>query len=185
MPETAENVAAEFRVSREDQDRFALRSQQRALAAQARGFLAREIVGRAGARQARRDPRLVSYRMSTRARPASKRWQNCPRRSERAARSLPAIPPESTTARVLCCWRAPRCGQALRPDARARVVGTAVAGVAPRIMGMGPRSRHPQAARATDDAARRRSISSSSTKRLPPKRSPCCAILSCRTMHRT
>src|SRR5207342_219003 len=44
MPETAENVAAEFKVSRADQDAFALRSQQRALAAQASGALAEEIV---------------------------------------------------------------------------------------------------------------------------------------------
>ena len=45
MPETGENVAADFKVSREDQDRFALRSQQRALAAQAAGHFAAEIVG--------------------------------------------------------------------------------------------------------------------------------------------
>src|SRR4030095_7805691 len=44
MPETAENVAAEFQVRREDPDAFALRSQSRALAAQKSGFLAREIV---------------------------------------------------------------------------------------------------------------------------------------------
>jgi acetyl-CoA acyltransferase len=44
MPETGENVAAEFAVSRADQDAFALRSQQRALAAQAGGRLAAEIV---------------------------------------------------------------------------------------------------------------------------------------------
>jgi acetyl-CoA acetyltransferase family protein len=44
MPETAENVAADFRVSRAAQDRFALRSQERALAAQANGILAAEIV---------------------------------------------------------------------------------------------------------------------------------------------
>jgi acetyl-CoA acetyltransferase len=44
MPETAENVAAEFNVSREDQDAFALRSQQKALAAQSSGRLAQEIV---------------------------------------------------------------------------------------------------------------------------------------------
>jgi acetyl-CoA acyltransferase len=43
MPETAENVAEEFRISREDQDQFALRSQQRAKAAQDAGFFAREI----------------------------------------------------------------------------------------------------------------------------------------------
>src|SRR6201987_1433395 len=44
MPETGEKVAEEFAVSREDQDRFALRSQQRAAGAQARGFFAEEIV---------------------------------------------------------------------------------------------------------------------------------------------
>ena len=44
MPETAENVAEQFNISREDQDAFALRSQQRAAAAQARGRLAEEIV---------------------------------------------------------------------------------------------------------------------------------------------
>jgi len=44
MPETGENVAAQFKVSREDQDRFALRSQQRAGQAAARGFFARELV---------------------------------------------------------------------------------------------------------------------------------------------
>src|SRR5206468_7578520 len=44
MPETAENVAEDFKVSRQDQDAYALRSQQRALAAQADGRLAQEIV---------------------------------------------------------------------------------------------------------------------------------------------
>src|SRR5579871_598814 len=44
MPETGENVAEEFKISREDQDAFALRSQQRAVKAQASGFLAEEIV---------------------------------------------------------------------------------------------------------------------------------------------
>src|SRR5262252_7098321 len=44
MPETAENVAADFKVSRADQDAFALRSQQRAAAARERGFFEREIV---------------------------------------------------------------------------------------------------------------------------------------------
>ncbi len=44
MPETGENVAADFRISREDQDRFALRSQQRAGAAYARGFFASELI---------------------------------------------------------------------------------------------------------------------------------------------
>ena len=45
MPETGENVARDFGISREDQDGFALRSQQRALAAQRAGYFAEEIVG--------------------------------------------------------------------------------------------------------------------------------------------
>ena len=45
MPETGENVAHDFRILREDQDKFALRSQQRALAAQKAGYFAEEIVG--------------------------------------------------------------------------------------------------------------------------------------------
>ena len=44
MPETGENVAAQFNIARADQDRFALRSQQRTAAAQARGFFERELV---------------------------------------------------------------------------------------------------------------------------------------------
>src|SRR5690606_38733024 len=44
MPETAENVAVDFKVSREDQDAFALRSQERAAAAQKSGFFAEEII---------------------------------------------------------------------------------------------------------------------------------------------
>ncbi|MBU3847078.1 MAG: 3-oxoadipyl-CoA thiolase [Candidatus Acinetobacter avistercoris] len=44
MPETAENVASQFHISREDQDRFALTSQQRTAAAQAKGYFANEIV---------------------------------------------------------------------------------------------------------------------------------------------
>ena len=44
MPETAENVATQFKISREDQDKFALRSQKKALNARAKGRFAREIV---------------------------------------------------------------------------------------------------------------------------------------------
>ncbi len=44
MPETGENVAAQFAISREDQDKFALRSQQRTAAAYARGFFERELM---------------------------------------------------------------------------------------------------------------------------------------------
>src|SRR4030095_2988990 len=58
MPETAENVAEEFQVSREDQDRFAAESQRRAAAAQANGRLAAEIVA-VTIPQRKRDPIIV------------------------------------------------------------------------------------------------------------------------------
>ena len=72
MPETAENVAAEFKVAREDQDAFALRSQQRAAAAQMTRLLRRR--DRAGERSRRkRASRSSSSRTSIRARPRSRR----------------------------------------------------------------------------------------------------------------
>jgi acetyl-CoA acetyltransferase family protein len=58
MPETAENVAMEFKVSREDQDAFALQSQQRTAQAQMRGFLAEEIIS-VSVPQRRGDPTIV------------------------------------------------------------------------------------------------------------------------------
>ena len=86
MPETAENVAEQFGVARADQDAFALRSQQRAVAAQANGRLAKEIAPVVDpAPQGRSDRRLTptSTRAPTRR---SKRSPNCRRRSARAAR---------------------------------------------------------------------------------------------------
>ena len=86
MPETAENVAEMFGVSRADQDAFALRSQHRAAAAQANGRLAKEIVaGRHPAPQGRTDRRLARQ-TSARRYDARERSPNCRRRSARAAR---------------------------------------------------------------------------------------------------
>ena len=73
MPETAENVAAEFKVTRADQDAFALRSQQRAAAAIAAGRLAEEIVPVDDSREEGRS-RSCSRRTSIRARRRSRRW---------------------------------------------------------------------------------------------------------------
>ena len=72
MPETAENVAAEFKVARADQDAFALRSQQRAAAAIAAGRLAEEIVPVTIAAEEGRSGRRVA-RTSIRARRRSRR----------------------------------------------------------------------------------------------------------------
>jgi acetyl-CoA acyltransferase len=136
MPETAENVAADFKVSREDQDRFALRSQQRALAAQAAGFFGGEIVGVPVA--AKRGETLVVT------------VDEHPR--ETSLEALAKLPTPfraggSVTAGNSSGVNDGACALLLAgADAvqhhglspRARVIGTAVAGVAPRVMGMGP-----------------------------------------------
>ena len=85
MPETAENVAAEFQVARNDQDAFALRSQQRAAKAVAAGFYAgRDHAGR-DARPAR-PARFASTRTSIRGpTPPPRSWPSSRRRSARPA----------------------------------------------------------------------------------------------------
>jgi 3-oxoadipyl-CoA thiolase len=136
MPETGENVAQEFRVSREDQDRFALRSQQRALAAQAAGLLAREIVavpvpakrGETALVSADEHPRETSLealaKLPTPFRAGGTVTAGNSSGINDGACALLVAGPEA----------AKRHG--LTPHAR--ILGTAVAGVPPRIMGMGP-----------------------------------------------
>jgi 3-oxoadipyl-CoA thiolase len=136
MPETGENVAADFHVSREDQDRFALRSQQRALAAQRAGHFAAEIVGVAVPSK-RGEATLVSA-------------DEHPRETSlEALRKLPTPfrAGGSVTAGNSSGVNDGACALLVAGAAaverfglkvRARVVGTAVAGVEPRIMGMGP-----------------------------------------------
>ncbi|HUL91713.1 MAG TPA: 3-oxoadipyl-CoA thiolase [Burkholderiales bacterium] len=137
MPETAENVAEEFKVARSDQDAFALRSQQRWAAAQARGFYRGEVVpvsvvGKKGA--------AVTVDRDEHPRPDAT--------LEGLAKLKGVVKPEGTVtagnasgvndgacAVVLASEAAARKHQ-LTP--RARVVGMATAGVAPRIMGVGP-----------------------------------------------
>ncbi|RID98791.1 3-oxoadipyl-CoA thiolase [Simplicispira hankyongi] len=136
MPETAENVAQEYGISREAQDRMALASQQRALAAQQAGHLAREIVPVALA-QKKGAPLLVSA-------------DEHPRETslEALARLKPIVRPDGTVTAgnasgvndgacaLLLASGAAAARHGLTP--RARVVGMAVAGVAPRVMGIGP-----------------------------------------------
>ena len=86
MPETAENVAEDFQVTRADQDAFAYRSQMRAKAAQESGFFAREIapVDDRGPQGHSRRWIATSIRAAT---PRSRGWRSCGRRSaSRAAR---------------------------------------------------------------------------------------------------
>ncbi|GMV02977.1 MAG: 3-oxoadipyl-CoA thiolase [Burkholderiaceae bacterium] len=136
MPETAENVATEFAVSREDQDVMALRSQQRALAAQKSGFFAGEIVPVTIA-QRKGDPLVVERDEHPRETSA-----------EALAKLEPIVRPGGTVtagnasgvndgaAAIILASEAAAQRHGLTP--RARLVAMATAGVAPRIMGMGP-----------------------------------------------
>ncbi len=138
MPETAENVAEEFGISRGDQDRFALRSQQRTKAAQAAGFFAREIVpiavpGKKGAETfvaADEHPRgdttleqLAALKAPFRKTGGSVTAGNASGVNDGAA------------ALIVASERAIK-EYGLTP--RARAVSVVSAGVPPRIMGMGP-----------------------------------------------
>jgi len=136
MPETAENVAADFKVSREDQDAFALRSQQRALAAQASGALAEEIVA-VTVPAKKGDPTVVSK-------------DEHPRETslEALAKLKPIVRENGTvTAGNASGVNDGACAMIIASEAaakkygltpRAHILGMASAGVAPRIMGFGP-----------------------------------------------
>jgi 3-oxoadipyl-CoA thiolase len=137
MPETGENVAAQFNIARADQDRFALRSQQRAAAAAARGFYAHELVPvavpqRKGAPlQVSRDehPRPETTLAQLAALPAPFRANGSV-----TAGNASGINDGAAALLIASAAAAARCG--LTP--RARIVAAATAGVEPRIMGMGP-----------------------------------------------
>ena len=136
MPETAENVATDFGIEREAQDRMAMNSQLRAVAAQKAGHLAREIVPVSVA-QRKGEPVIVSQ-------------DEHPRETSlEALTKLKGIvrPDGSVTAGNASGVNDGACALLLADEAsaaknglvpRARVVGMATAGVAPRIMGFGP-----------------------------------------------
>lgn len=137
MPETAENVAQEFKIGRADQDALALRSQQRWAAAQARGFFKAEIVP-VPVPQKKGDPRLVDA--DEHPRPETT--------AEQLAKLKGVVRPDgSVTAGNASGVNDGACAVLLASEAaarlhgltpRARVRGMAVAGLAPRIMGFGP-----------------------------------------------
>lgn len=136
MPETAENLAREFAVSREDQDRFALASQAKAAAAQADGRLAREIVPvtvpqrKAEALVVDRDehPRATTLEKLAALRPAF--------RQDGTVTAGNASGVNDGAAALLVASEAAVERHGLKP--LARVLGTSAAGVAPRVMGLGP-----------------------------------------------
>jgi 3-oxoadipyl-CoA thiolase len=136
MPETAENVAEDYKVSRAEQDAFALRSQQRALAAQASGALAEEIA-----------PVTIPAKKGD---PVTIAKDEHPRETslEQLAKLKPIVKDGGTVTAgnasgvndgacaLLIASEAAAKAHGLAP--RARILGMASAGVAPRVMGMGP-----------------------------------------------
>jgi acetyl-CoA acyltransferase len=136
MPETAENVAVDFKVSREDQDAFAQRSQARAAAAQQSGFFAEEIVPVEIA-QRKGDPIVVQQdehpRETTLA--ALAKLKPIVRADGTVTAGNASGVNDGAAALIVASEKAAkRFG--LTP--RARIVAMATAGVAPRIMGIGP-----------------------------------------------
>jgi 3-oxoadipyl-CoA thiolase len=138
MPETAENVAADFGVSREDQDAFALRSQQRAAAAQARGRFAEEIAPVTTGTSKKAPPVVVAIDEQPRPDTTLEKLAALPA-PFRAGGSVTAgnssgINDGAVAMIVASAAAVERYGH----PPLARIVATASAGVPPRIMGVGP-----------------------------------------------
>ncbi len=137
MPETGENVAEEFRVSREDQDAFALRSQKKAAAAQANGRLAQEIVPVTIPKR-KGDPIVVDKDEHPRGDTTLEQLAKLPtpfRKDGTVTAGNASGVNDGSAALIVASEDAVR-KFGLEPIAR--VVGGATAGVAPRIMGIGP-----------------------------------------------
>jgi acetyl-CoA acyltransferase len=136
MPETAENVAIDFQISREDQDAFALRSQAKASTAQANGTLADEIT-----------PVIIAQKKGD---PMSVLLDEHPRATsmEALAKLKGIVRPDGTVTAgnasgvndgacaLLLADEDSAARHGLQP--KARIIGMATAGVAPRVMGIGP-----------------------------------------------
>jgi acetyl-CoA acetyltransferase family protein len=137
MPETGENVAAEFGISREDQDLFAWRSQQRAGAAMASGRFAAEIVPVSIERR-KQAPLVIDTdehpRPDTTLEALAKLGTPFRDGGTVTAGNASGVNDGACALLLASAEMAREFG--LRP--RARIVGMAVAGVAPRIMGIGP-----------------------------------------------
>ncbi len=136
MPQTADNVADDYEVSREDQDAFALRSQQRTAAAQAAGYFAEEIV----------EVRIAHKKGETVV------SQDEHPRADTSLEALSKLKPVNGPDKTVTAGNASgvndgaaalilASAEAVKKHgltARAKVLGMASAGVAPRVMGIGP-----------------------------------------------
>jgi 3-oxoadipyl-CoA thiolase len=137
MPETAQNVADDYQVSREDQDAFALRSQSRAAAAQAKGTFSHEIVSveikdRKGA--------ATHFAKDEHPRPDTKpeglaKLRGIVRPDGSVTAGNASGVNDGAAALIIASGKAVEA-HGLKPIAR--VLGFATAGVAPRVMGVGP-----------------------------------------------
>jgi 3-oxoadipyl-CoA thiolase len=137
MPETAENVAAEFKIARVDQDQFALRSQNRWAAANAAGFFQGEIVA-VPIPQRKGDPKVFAIdehpRPDTTLEALAKLKPIVKEGGTVTAGNASGVNDGACT--LLLASEAGMKRHGLRP--RARVLAMGVAGVPPRIMGVGP-----------------------------------------------
>ncbi len=136
MPETAENVAADFNISRADQDAFALRSQQRAAAAIAAGRLAEEITP-VVIPQRKGDPLVVNTDEHPRETSLEQLAKlGTPFRENGSVTAGNASGVNDGACALILANEKAAAANGLTP--MARVVGMATAGVEPRIMGFGP-----------------------------------------------
>ena len=136
MPETGENVAEDYHISRADQDAFALRSQSRAAAAQANGRLGREIVP-VSIPQRKGDPLVVDRDEHPRATTIEVLAKlPTPFRKGGTVTAGNASGVNDGAAALIIASEAVARAHGLTPIAR--ILGGATAGVAPRIMGIGP-----------------------------------------------
>lgn len=136
MPETAENVAEDYRISRADQDAFALRSQQKAAAAQDNGRLAQEIVA-VSIPQKKGEPRLVDRDEHPRATTLEALSKlAAPFRKGGTVTAGNASGVNDGAAALIIASVVAMKKHGLTPIAR--IMGGSAAGVAPRVMGIGP-----------------------------------------------
>lgn len=137
MPQTAENLAEQFNISRADQDQFAFNSQQRTAAAQAKGFFAQEIV-----------PVVIPQRKGDAVIIDTDEHPRASTTLEGLAKLKPVVKADGTitagnasgindgAAAILMASEDAVATYKLQP--RAKVIGATVVGVEPRIMGFGP-----------------------------------------------
>ncbi len=137
MPETGENVAEDFQVSRTDQDAFALRSQQRAGKAMAAGYFAEEIVP---VEIAGRKGEIIKVDKDEHPRPDTTLEQlaklGTPFRNPGTVTAGNASGVNDGAAALIVASEAAAKAHGLKP--RARILGMASAAVPPRVMGIGP-----------------------------------------------